>query len=290
MTIDRPSRAGRESPPASGPVGPAMLFCPGERPDRFEKALAAADTLLIDLEDAVAVGNKDTAREMVRTALKDLPPQRTVVRINPPRSEAGAADLAMARASNLRFVMIPKVEDAADIASAAPFSVIALCETAYGVQHAPAIAAAPGCVGLMWGGEDLTADVGGVRSRGLDGAYLPLVQYARSRVLIAAAAARIPAWDGVYLDIADLKGLQGECAEAVFMGFAAKAAIHPSQAAVIRDAYRPSAEQLDWARRVVEAVRTATSGVVSLDGQMIDGPLVAMAERTIAADRKRTEN
>lgn len=273
----------------SAPAGPALLFCPGDRPDRFGKALAAADSVLIDLEDAVSPERKELARRTVREALESLPPERTVVRINSPRTEYGQADLEMLRETQARFVIVPKTEDGAEIRVAAPLSVVALCETARGVQRAPELAATEGCVALLWGGEDLTADIGGWRSRGPDGRYLPLVQYARSRVLIAAASARIPAWDGVYLALDDLEGLERECYEAVSMGFAAKAALHPTQAKVIRDAYRPSAEQVEWATRLLEAVRAAESGVTSFDGRMVDGPLITMAQAIVDTGRPRDD-
>lgn len=266
--------------------GPAVLFCPGDRPDRFDKALAAADAVILDLEDAVSPDRKQLARRTVCEALAGLPAERVVVRINPPRTEEGRADLAALREAPLRFVMVPKAERPEDIQAAAPLSVVALCESARGVLAAPTLAATEGCVALMWGGEDLTADVGGLRSRGPDGNYLPLVQHARTAILLAAAAAGRPAWDGVYLDIGDLDGLAAESREAVLMGFAVKVAIHPSQATVIRDAYRPSPDQIEWARKVVDAARSAPSGVISLDGQMIDGPLIAMAEGVLLADRE----
>lgn len=268
--------------PRTLPPGPAILFCPGDRPDRYQKALAAADTIILDLEDAVSPGHKDEARKLVRDALLRLPIERTMVRINSPRSEAGCLDLAMLADTPVRFVVVPKVEAAADLALGA-FSTVALCETARGVQGADDIARASGCVALMWGGEDLTADIGGRKSHGRDALYLPHVQYARARVLIAAASAAIAAWDGVYLDIHDHKGLGLECHDAVAMGFAAKVAIHPSHAPIIRAAYQPSPEQHQWAERVLTAVREAGSGVISFEGQMIDGPLIAMAENTLAS-------
>ncbi|GCD91115.1 CoA ester lyase [Nocardioides sp. LS1] len=265
------------------PVGPAILFCPADRPDRYHKALASADTVIIDLEDAVAVDRKGMAREALATALPHLPVERTVVRINSPRTADGRADIDLLCKSNLRFVMVPKVECPEDISSLAPLSVIALCETARGVEAAPDIARLDDCVGMMWGGEDLTADIGGRRSRRSDGSYLPHVEYARSRVLIAAAAAGISAWDGVYLDIPDLVGLRAECDEAVAMGFAAKVAIHPTHADVIRQAYRPTPAQLAWARKLLAALEKSEFGVVSFEGQMVDGPVVAMARAIVAS-------
>jgi citrate lyase subunit beta / citryl-CoA lyase len=257
--------------------GPAVLFCPADRPDRYARALASADAIILDLEDAVAGDRKELAREALRAGLADLPAERTVVRINPLRTPHGQADLELVLGSGLRFVMLPKAENPTEVEQLAPLSVIALCETARGIEAAHDIARATSCVGLMWGGEDLTADIGGWSSRGSDGTYLAHVSYARSRVLVAAAAARVAAWDGVYLDIPDLDGLRAECADAVAMGFTAKVAIHPSHAPVIRKAYRPSDRQVAWAEELLAAVEDAESGVVNFRGRMVDGPLIAMA-------------
>lgn len=272
---------------AQVPPGPVILFVPADRPDRYAKALNAADSIIIDLEDAVAPDRKELAREMLRAHVDELPPDRTLVRVNSPRTAEGFADLQMILSSPLRFVVVPKVEDREEIVALAPLSVVALCETARGVQLAPELAATPGCVGLLWGGEDLTADIGGHSSRGPQGEYLPHVQYTRARVLIAAASARVAAWDGTFLNIADLDGLAVEAREAAAMGFTAKVAIHPSHSAVIRGAYLPSEEDEVWAHRVLAAVEAAESGVASLDGRMIDGPLLTMARNVIAATKAR---
>lgn len=267
----------------TAPAGHVLLFCPADRPDRYRKALEAADAVIIDLEDAVSPDGKDRARDTLSDALSWLPLDRTVVRINSPRTETGATDLEMLLHSAARFVMVPKVESAEEIEMAAPLAVIALCETARGIQRVPLLANADGCVAVMWGGEDLTADIGGLRSRGSDGAYLPHVQYARSRTLVAAAAAGIAAWDGVYLDIADLAGLASETLDAVRMGFDAKVVIHPSHAAVVRRAYRPTDDQVRWAGELMEVVRAARSGVTTFDGRMVDGPLIQMAKNILLA-------
>jgi citrate lyase subunit beta/citryl-CoA lyase len=269
------------------PAGPAVLFCPADRPDRYRKALARADTVIVDLEDAVADDRKQLAREALRAAAASLPVERTIVRINSPRAAEGLADVDLLLNIGLRYVMLPKAENPSEVDQLAPLSVISLCETARGIEAAYEIASAPGCVGLMWGGEDLTADIGGWNSRGPDGKYLAHVNYARSRVLIAASAARVPAWDGVFLDISDLDGLRSECDEAVAMGFAAKVAIHPSHIPVIREAYRPTAGQIAWADGLLAAVDAAESGVVNFRDRMVDGPLITMA-RAIAGRASAT--
>jgi citrate lyase subunit beta/citryl-CoA lyase len=262
-------------------LGPALLFCPADRPDRYAKALAAADAVVVDLEDAVGPGRKDTAREALRDAAGWLPRDRTVVRVNALGTATAEQDLAMLAATDLRRVMIPKAADANALAALAPFEVVALCETARGVLAAPDLAAVENCVALFWGGEDLIGDIGGRRSRRADGSYLPVVVHARAAVLLAAAAAGKPAWDGVYLAIDDLEGLAAEAAEAVDMGFAAKVAIHPSHAATIRRAFTSTAEDVEWAEALLATAGRA-GGVTTFRGRMVDGPLLAQARAMLA--------
>ncbi|WP_294569125.1 CoA ester lyase [uncultured Arthrobacter sp.] len=282
MTLPRPGSPAGDVPRRL-PPGPAVLFCPADRPDRYAKALAAADTVIIDLEDAVAAERKAVARDMLEAALGTLPPARTVVRINSPRTDEGAADIEMLRDSPLRYVLVPKAETPAELEAVAPLAAIALCETARGVEQAVTLASTPSCVGLFWGGEDLTADIGGRSSRDRNGVYLPHVQYTRARVLLAATVAGVSAWDAVYLDIPDTAGLAEECEQAVAMGFVAKVAIHPSHTGIIREVYRPGADQVDWATRLLAAVAAAESGVVTFQGRMVDGPLLTMAQNIIDA-------
>ena len=254
------------------------LFCPADRPERFEKAAAAADTVILDLEDGVGPANKAAARAALR---EWLPHERTIVRINPPDSDEGRADLD-ALGDSVTTVMVPKAEDP-DALAALPFEVVAICETAAGVLNAPALAAVDNVTAIMWGGEDLTADLGGRSSRRADGSYLPVVIHARSTILLAAGAARIAAWDAVYLTLEDLDGLRAEAADAVLMGFASKVAIHPAQVGVLREAFAPSAEDLEWAQAVLEASAEAGDGVIRFRGRMIDGPLLRHARSIVEA-------
>jgi citrate lyase subunit beta/citryl-CoA lyase len=270
-------------------LGRAILFCPGNRPDRFEKALAAAGAVIIDLEDAVPEGEKDDSRAVVCESIGPQPGARQVVRVNPISTHQGKADLAALRETGLRYVMLPKTESAAEVEAIGEFEAVALCETARGVQDAAEIASAEKCVALFWGGEDLTADIGGWSSRGVDGTYLPLARYARARVLVAAASARVSAWDAVFLDLKDLDGLGAEASEAAAMGFSAKVAVHPRQLPVIRGAYSPAGQDVEEARRLLRLVDEADGqlGVVKFEGRMVDGPLIAQARALVgAADGK----
>lgn len=264
--------------------GPAVLFCPGDRPDRYAKALRAADSVIVDLEDAVAPGGKDDARRSVAQAFADgvLDPARTMVRVNPPDTDAGRADLQALAGTAITTVVLPKAERPEDVAGLAPLGVLAICESARGVLAAEALAAVDNCVGLMWGAEDLVASLGGRSSRDEEGRYRRVVEHARATTLLAARAHGRVALDGVYLAIADTGGLAAEAADSVASGYQAKAAIHPSQVSVIRSAFAPTPEQVAWARRVLAAV-DADTGVVAHDGLMVDEPVLVQARTVLAA-------
>lgn len=265
--------------------GPALLFCPGDRPDRYAKAAAAADVVLLDLEDALAPDAKDRARADVVEAAVSLG-DAAVVRVNAVGTPWHEADVAALRAAGVRTLMLPKTTGADDLAALPDFQVVALCETASGVLRAEAIARAENCAALFWGSEDLIADLGGRTSRDAHGRYLPVVENARSHVLTAAAAAGRPAIDTVHVGLDDTEGLAAESARAADSGFGAKACIHPRQAAVVRSAFAPTPEQARWASDVLAAAGAAERGVFAFEGRMIDAPLLAHA-RTIA-DRAGT--
>ena len=166
-------------------------------------------------------------------------PSRTIVRINPAGTEEFEKDLHCLAHTPYRTVMLAKAESAGQLKALEDFHVIALCETAAGVLNAPAIAAEPNVVALMWGAEDLLASLGGTSSRKDDGGYRAVALHARSSVLLAAGAFGKAAVDAVYVNIPDLEGLAVEAADAVASGFGSKACIHPTQAAVVRGRLRP---------------------------------------------------
>ncbi|OBJ64655.1 HpcH/HpaI aldolase/citrate lyase family protein [Mycobacterium asiaticum] len=256
-------------------AGPAWLFCPADRPERFAKAAAAADVVILDLEDGVAAAERAAAR----TALRETPldPERTVVRINAAGTEDQALDLQALAETAYTTVMLPKTESAAQVDALAPRDVIALLETPRGALFATEIAAAEGTVAMMWGAEDLVATLGGSSSRRPDGSYRDVARHVRSTALLAASAFGRLALDAVHLDIGDLDGLREEAVDGVAVGFDVTVCIHPSQVPVVRNAYRPSDEKLDWARRVLEAAKSER-GVFAFEGQMVDSPVLRHAE------------
>jgi citrate lyase subunit beta / citryl-CoA lyase len=256
-------------------LGPALLFCPADRPERFAKAAERADAVILDLEDAVAPAAKAAAREAVRTA--ELDPERVIVRVNPVGSDAFTADVEMLRRTAVRTVMVAKADDPASLETFDPHvEVVALCETARGVARAEDLAASPRVTALMWGAEDLVASLGGTSSRDAAGRYRDVARHARSRVLLAAAVHGKAAIDAVHLDIADTAGLTDEAADAAASGFAATACIHPGQVPIIRAAYRPNAASLAWARGVL-AASAGERGVFRYEGRMVDEPVLRHA-------------
>ena len=260
-------------------LGPAMLFCPGNRPDRFEKAALRSDTVILDLEDAVGADDKDLARDSV--ARSGLDPDRTVVRVNAADTPEFGADIAMVRRTAYRTVMLPKTESPKDLRRIGDLGVVALCETATGLTSLADISAAPNLVGMMWGAEDLARSLGGSSSRHDDGEYRDFARTARALVLFHARARGLEAVDSVYLDLRSPDGLRREAVDAVHSGFTAKAYIHPGQVDVVRQAFQPTAEQLDWADRVL-TMAAVEQGVFSLDGVMVDEPVLWQARVIMA--------
>lgn len=263
-------------------LGPALLFCPADRPDRFAKAADRADAVILDLEDAVAPGAKAVARDALVASRLD--PARTIVRVNAVGTPDHAADLAAVGATGYRTLMLPKTAGAADLEGLTGYDVVALVETAAGVLAVAEIAAAPQVVALMWGAEDLVASLGGTASRRPGGGYRDVARHARSAVLIAARAHGRAAIDAVHLAIEDEAGLGAEVADAVASGFTATACIHPAQVEVIRTGYRPTPDQVTWADDVLAAA-AAERGVFRWQGQMVDGPVLEQARAILRRGR-----
>ena len=271
----------------------SVMFTPGDRPEMMRKAPdASADTVVFDLEDAVSPDRKDEAREAVRSVLSDPefdPDVEVCVRVNPIGlgTDADLAGVLGSDAVRLDSVMLPKAESAAEVERLvsylasydADLPVLAIVESARGVLAADAIAGVDATDALLFGAEDLSADVGARRTReGLE------VLYARERVVIAAAANDVEAIDTVFTDFGDEEGLREETAFAVQLGYDGKLAIHPSQVGPINEAFTPSPEELEWAEAVLEGKRAADAdgrGVFQVDGEMIDAPLIARAERIL---------
>jgi citrate lyase subunit beta / citryl-CoA lyase len=260
-------------------TGPAWLFCPADRPERFEKAAAAADVVILDLEDGVAAKDREAAREALIAT--PLDPDRTVVRVNPSATSDHQRDLDVLKRTSYTTVMLAKTESVQQVNALAPLDVVVLIETPLGAVHVVDLARASNAIALMWGAEDLFAVLGGTANRYPDGSYRDVARHVRSQTLLAAKAYGCMALDSVYLDIRDLDGLAKEVDDAVAVGFDAKVAIHPSQIPVIRAGYAPTPDQVDWARQVLAAARDAR-GVFQFEGLMVDAPVLRRAERIVA--------
>jgi len=265
------------------------MFSPGDRPELMRKAAdTGADSIVFDLEDAVAPGRKEEARAAVRDVLSDPdfdPDAEVCVRVTGTETDRDLAVVAGDGDASFDAVMLPKAESADAVEHlgdrirehdrSAP--VIALIETARGVLRAESIADAGPTDAVAFGAEDLSADLGATRTdEGTE------VLYARERTVAAAAAAGVDAIDTVYTDFGDETGLAAETRFAATLGYDGKMAIHPSQVPVINDAFTPADDEVAWAERVLAAHEEAAAddrGVFEVDGEMIDAPLVAQAER-----------
>ncbi len=248
-----------------------LLFVPGSRPERYAKAVATgADQVCIDLEDAVAPGDKESARASLFAFLAELPQTRSEIglRINPLSSALGQADLQALAASGLKpaFVMLPKVETVAELqqADAALAAIdtvfIAQIETPKGLLDARALATAiPRLQALMFGGFDYIVALRGRAS--WESFFHPRVQLAT-----IAAEAGVGCMDVPYLDIKDEAGLVQETERVIDLGFTAKAAIHPAQVDPIQNAYLPTAAEYDRAQRVVAALAACGGEAIPLVG------------------------
>lgn len=260
--------------------GRSLLFVPGDRPDRFAKAIGAgADMVAIDLEDAVAAHRKDAARAAAFEYRADGG-VRIGIRVNAPATVAGIRDLAaLVGARKPAFLMLPKAEAPAELAilsAAAPgVPLWPIIETIAGLRAATAIAAAPNVEGLLFGGVDLATQLG--TEMGWEALLHP-----RATLVLAAAEARVQLFDVPEIDIHDLAKLEEGCLRAKALGFSGRACIHPSQVAIVSRIYAFSDEEIARAKRIVAASEAASGGAVLLDGRLVERPLVAAAQRTLA--------
>ncbi|MCY4601927.1 MAG: CoA ester lyase [Acidobacteria bacterium] len=266
----------------------SLLFVPAVRPDRFPKALATgADAVCIDLEDGVAPDAKETARAAALDLLAGRGPSAAEVslRINDAKTELGRTDLTELVESGARpdALMLPKVAGAEEIRAVdralaragGGLPLIVQIETAAGLLAADEIAAASSNVSaVFFGAIDLSADLGCV-------VEWEALLYARSRVVLAAGAAGVSALDSPFMDVPALDALAEETGRVRRLGFTGKAAIHPTQVPVIQAAFAPGAAETAWARKIVAAYERQQGGVLLVDGQLIELPVVRSARRTL---------
>ncbi|SCB58148.1 citrate lyase subunit beta / citryl-CoA lyase [Rhizobium aethiopicum] len=269
----------------------SLLFVPGDRPERFEKALASgADAVILDLEDSVAPTNKPRARAAVHEfALAHTGETALLIRVNPLTSPEFEADLAALNDLHPFAVMLPKAEGAASVltlagalASAIPILPIATETPSAIFEIGSYREVSANLCGLTWGAEDLPAAIGASTARRTDGRYTPPYELARSLTLFAAHAAAVPAIETVYPDFRDLSGLRAYLGRARRDGFSGMMAIHPSQVEAINHAFTPDASEVAWAEKVAAAFAARPdAGVIQLDGRMLDLPHLKLALRIL---------
>lgn len=271
----------------------SLLFVPGDRPDRMAKAASSgADALILDLEDSVATERKDEARRAVAAYLQAPRPLPLFVRINAPDIDE---DLKAVIPMKPDGIVLPKAEGGTSIGrldrrlaalgdSAARILPIATETPAAIFALGSYAGATERLCGLSWGAEDLSAALGATSPREPGGRYTPLFETVRALALLAAHAAGVPAIETIYPALNDEEGLKTYAARGRRDGFSGMLAIHPAQIPVIHQAFTPSAEELDWARRVIAAFSShPESGVLRLDGQMLDAPHLLRAKNILNA-------
>ncbi len=277
----------------------SMLFLPGNTPNMLINGdVLGADAVILDLEDAVSPDEKDAARILVRNALGRMGfGCQTVVRVNSLDSGLCQKDLEEIVPQKPTALMLPKTATAADIIEldqlvtsleethgipSGTIQIIPLLETAMGVENAFAIASASTRVlGLFLGGEDLSADLRCKRTK--EGAE---IDYARHRVIVAARAAGVEAFDTPFTDVNDDDGLLADAAYAKGLGFTGKASISPRHVDGINQVFSPSQAEISYAREVMDIIAEAKrlgKGAISLHGKMVDAPIVNRAKQTLEA-------
>lgn len=277
----------------------SMLFLPGNNPNMIINAgCLGADAIIFDLEDAVAPAEKDAARILVRNTLRytDLSGRDIIVRINSVDTDYWRSDLDLILPEAPDVILLPKVSTPADVLAADAYmsdveaklglenqsvALMPLIETALGVENAYAIASASKRVcALFLGAEDLTADLRCKRTK--EGRE---IEYARQRLVVAARAAGVEVYDTPFTDVNDDEGIVVDAKLAKSFGFTGKASISPRHVEVINQVFSPTLAEIDYAYEVLDAIALAKKqgkGAISLYGKMIDAPIVARAEQTIA--------
>lgn len=286
------------------PLRRSLFFVPGGEPRKLEKARGIpADTLLLDLEDSVSMPEKERARELVAACLRegDFEGSEPAVRVNPPGTPFFDEDLEAAVAGGASAIMLPKCESTATLAEVAgridsleqrhgrvrgSVGLLALIETAAGITHIASLVEGSGRVeALCFGHADFSRDMGLPAPDASTG----VVAHARCAISVAAHAGGLAAVDTIFGDVRDPEGFRRDAELGRSLGFEGKLCIHPGQVAIANEVHTPSDEQVDFARRVMEASEKAAAegrGVFTVDGKMMDAPLVAAQARVLERARR----
>ena len=265
------------------PIARSYLFVPATRIDRVPKAFASgADTVIVDLEDAVAPGDKSAARDAVARAAQCA--QSVFIRINGPDTEWFEDDLKLCGELGALGIVVPKSETEDQIRHAGSrarprANLLPLIETAAGYANMLKVGAAPGVQRLVFGSIDFQLDLGITGER-------DELLFFRSGMVPASTLAQLqPPVDGVTVDIENVERVRDDTVYAKRLGFGGKLCIHPKQIAAVNQCFAPSVEELAWAKRVVDAAGSANGGAVKVDGKMIDRPVLVRAQAILASQR-----
>jgi len=280
----------------------SFLFVPGDSERKLAKGPSSGpDALILDLEDSVAADRKTIARDMVRDYVKSASRDKLklYVRVNALDTGRTLGDLAVVMQGKPDGIVFPKCVGQRDLELLATW--LEAFEAREGIEHGAtkiltiatesaaavlALSAAPAkharLIGHSWGGEDLMADLGALAKGPAPGQYDDTFRLARTVNLMASVAAGVTAYDTVYPDIKNVDGLRAEAHDARRMGYGGKIAIHPDQVAIIHEVFTPSAQEIDWAKKVVATFESNPgAGVLTLDGKMLDRPHLVLAQRLL---------
>ncbi len=263
----------------------SYLFVPANRPERFAKACAAgADAVIIDLEDAVPAAEKSAAREALAAWLS--PAQQVIIRINSADSIWFGDDLALCSMPGVAGIILPKAENVADIEKLVDVgakAILPLIESAHGFAQLRALAHAARVERLLFGSIDFSFDLG------ITEGYEELLFF-RSQIVLESRLAGIAApVDGVTTALDNPDILRNDAQRARRLGFGAKLCIHPKQISEVHACFSPTASELVWANRVLEAAHVANGAAVAIDGKMVDKPVIMIAQRMVDEARLRSQ-
>ena len=282
----------------------SLHFVPGANDKMFSKSLASsADSLILDLEDAVTPKKKDDARQVIKDWLNsaDFSGKEKTVRINPIDSPWGLKDIEVVMQGHPDSLVIPKVssyqelqtlddalthwESQLELQEKSVNLILITTETPASILNLPSFTDCERVSALSWGAEDLAASLGSTRNRGPDGSYLDIYKHCRNMTLICAAAGNVQPIDTVFVDFKDSKGLQDDCEEASWMGYTGKMTIHPDQLEVVNAAFSPGETEVSTAKRLIEAFAEAEKQglmAIAFEGQMVDVPHLNRAKKLLA--------
>jgi len=271
--------------PMQGAIPRSYLFVPGNRPDRFAKAFAAgADAVIIDLEDAVPPTQKSEARKNAAAWLSQG--KATLLRINGVTTEWSREDLEICALRGVAGVLLPKAERVEDLGilrekANASAEILPLIETAVGFWNAIELARAARVQRLIFGEIDFQLDLG------IQGTGEELLHFQSHLVLVSRLAGIQPPVAGINTAIDDLESLRADTLRSRRLGFGAKLLIHPKQIAIVHECFRPSTEEIAWAKQVLEAAAKSQGAAVAMQGQLVDKPIIAKAESILSEAEHR---